>query len=136
MLRIDVKTGSIDLDLGKNHLSNDLLDEAERRWIKTERVHSIIKKVSDSLKLSTEYIYRQWGWDLYQAQGFDHALDALIFAQLNPDSVFKKINIPSTHRIVLVGIVSIELQQELCPMSRALERFGQSNLSEWPQFPL
>jgi len=65
------------IDLSKKSLMPDSLDEAEKRWKKSKKVHEIMFEVAMKLKVPIETLYEEWGWDLYEKCGFEHALDAL-----------------------------------------------------------
>ena len=74
VLRVDKKTY---IDLSKKTLMPDQMDEANQRWKKSKKVHEIMIEVSLKLKTPIEELYEQWGWDMYENCGFEHALDAM-----------------------------------------------------------
>ena len=75
VLRVDEK--KMYIDLGKKNLMHDDLEEADRRWKKSKKVHEIMFEVGMKLKTPIEPLYEAWGWDLYDNCGFEHALDAM-----------------------------------------------------------
>ena len=75
VLRVDEK--KMYIDLGKKNLMHDDLEEANVRWKKSKKVHEIMFEVAMKLKTPSEQLYEQWGWDLYDNCGFEHALDAM-----------------------------------------------------------
>ena len=75
VLRVDNEKKFI--DLGKKSLMPDSLDEAEKRWKKSKKVHEVMFEVAFKLKVPIEELYELWGWDLYEECGFEHALDAM-----------------------------------------------------------
>ena len=74
VLRVDERKN---IDLSKKSLMPDMLDEAQKRWKKSKKVHEIMFEVAMKLKVPTEQLYEAWGWDLYERCGFEHALDAM-----------------------------------------------------------
>ena len=75
VLRVDEE--KMYIDLSKKSLMSDSIDEANKRWTKSKKVHEIMFEVAMKLKTPIEQLYEQWGWDLYESAGFDHALDAM-----------------------------------------------------------
>ena len=75
VLRVDDE--KMYIDLSKKSLMPDSLEEAEKRWKKSKKVHEIMFEVAMKLKTPLEELYEAWGWDLYDRCGFEHALDAM-----------------------------------------------------------
>lgn len=95
VLRVDEEKMCI--DLSKKSMKPDAVDEAYKRYIQSKKVHAIMKQTAVKLKTPVETLYEQWGWDLYDACGFEHAYDAFRIALSDPDAVFSQIDIPDEH---------------------------------------
>ena len=74
VLRVDHAKGYI--DLGKKNRIHDDIQEADKRWKMSKKVHEIMFEVSMKIKVPIKTLYESWGWDLYEKCGFAHALDA------------------------------------------------------------
>jgi translation initiation factor 2 subunit 1 len=72
VMRVDVDKGYI--DLSKRRVSPEDIVKMEEKYNKSKAVHSIMRHVSESVKIKTEDLYKQFGWDLYKR--FGHAYDA------------------------------------------------------------
>jgi len=72
VLRVDVEKGYI--DLSKRRVSPEDIVKMEEKYNKSKAVHSIMRHVSESVKIRLEDLYKQFGWDLYKR--FNHAYDA------------------------------------------------------------
>ena len=75
VLRVDDE--KMYIDLSKKSMMPDTKEEAEKRWKKSKKVHVIMFEVAMKLKVTIESIYEEWGWDMYEKCGFDHAFDAM-----------------------------------------------------------
>ena len=75
VLRVDDE--KMYIDLSKKSMMPDTKEEAEKRWKKSKKVHEIMFEVAMKLKVTIESIYEEWGWDMYEKCGFDHAFDAM-----------------------------------------------------------
>ena len=107
VFRLDEEKGFI--DLSKKNLMPDSIDEAEKRWKKSKKVHEIMCEVSMKLKRPIEELYELWAWDMYENCGFEHALDAMRVAMQDPDLIFSKINIPDDHKEKLLATLARKL---------------------------
>ena len=75
VLRVDEE--KMYIDLSKKSLMPESVEEANARWKKSKKVHEIMFEVAMKLKMTIEDLYEQWGWDMYEKCGFEHALDAM-----------------------------------------------------------
>ena len=97
------------IDLSKKSLMADSLDEAEKRWKKSKKVHEIMFEVAMKLKCPIESLYEAWGWDMYESCGFEHAYDAMRVAMQDPEVVFSKITISDEHKEMLLATLARKL---------------------------
>lgn len=74
VLRVDEEKHYV--DLGKKSLKPDEVDEADKRYKKSKKVHEIMIECAIKMKQPIEQLYEGWGWDLYDL-GYDNAIDAL-----------------------------------------------------------
>ena len=74
VLRVD--EDKMCIDLTKKNVKPELQDAAVKRFKKAKQVHAIMRQVAVKLQTPTEELYEQFGWDLYEKCGFDHAYDA------------------------------------------------------------
>jgi translation initiation factor 2 subunit 1 len=74
VLRID--EGKECIDLTKKSIKPELHDAANKRFKKAKQVHGIMRQVAVKLQTPVEELYEQFGWDLYEKCGYDHAFDA------------------------------------------------------------
>lgn len=107
VLRVDEE--KMYIDLSKKSLIPDYLDEAEKRWKKSKKVHEIMFEVAMKLKTPIETLYEAWGWDLYEKCGLEHALDAMRVAMQDPDLIFSKITISEDHKAKLLDTLRRKL---------------------------
>lgn len=87
----------------------DSLDEAEKRWKKSKKVHEIMFEVAMKLKTPIEQLYEAWGWDMYEKCGFEHAYDAMRVSMQDPEVVFSKIDISDEHKEMLLATLQRKL---------------------------
>lgn len=74
VLRID--EGKMCIDLTKKNIKPELYDAATKRFKKAKTVHGIMRQVAVKLQTPVEELYEQFGWDLYEKCGYEHAFDA------------------------------------------------------------
>jgi len=89
VLRVDEE--KMYIDLSKKSLLPDSVEEANKRYKKSKKVHEIMFEVAMKLKVPIEQLYEAWGWDMYEKCGFEHALDAMRVAMQDPEVVFSKL---------------------------------------------
>ena len=75
VLRVDEEKQYV--DLGKKSLKPEEVDEADKKYKKSKKVHEIMIECAIKLKQPVAQLYEAWGWDLYDTLGFEHAIDAL-----------------------------------------------------------
>jgi len=98
VLRVDKDKGYI--DLSKRRVSPEDIQKCEEKFNKSKAVHSILRHVSETVKIRLEELYKQFGWDLYKRYG--HAYDAFKLAVSEPNVVLSKYNLPDTLRDALL----------------------------------
>lgn len=64
-----------------------------------------MRQTAIKLKTPIEQLYEQFGWDLYDKCGFEHAFDAFRVAMTEPELVFSKVNITPEQQKVLLEII-------------------------------
>lgn len=74
VLRVDKEKMCIDLT--KKNIQPELQDAAIKRFKKAKQVHAIMKQAAIKLQTHVKVLYKQFGWDLYDKCGFEHAYDA------------------------------------------------------------
>ena len=74
VLRVD--EDKMCIDLTKKNVKPELQDATVKRFKKAKQVHAIMKQAAVKLQTPAEELYEQFGWDLYEKCGFDHAYDA------------------------------------------------------------
>jgi len=82
VLRVD--EDKMCIDLTKKNVKPELQDAAVKRFKKAKQVHAIMKQAAVKLQTPAEELYEQFGWDLYEKCGFDHAYDAFRVAMTDP----------------------------------------------------
>ena len=75
VLRVDEAKQYV--DLSKKSLKPEEVDEADKNYKKCKKVHEIMIECAVKLKTPIAELYEQWGWDLYDQCGYEHAYDAL-----------------------------------------------------------
>ena len=78
VLRVDEEKMCI--DLSKKSIKNDAINAANKRLKKAKQVHTIMRQTAIKLQTPVELLYEQFGWDLYDKCGYEHALDAFRIA--------------------------------------------------------
>lgn len=74
VLRVDKEKMCIDLT--KKSIKPELQDAAIKRFKKAKQVHAIMKQAAIKLQTHVKVLYKQFGWDLYDKCGYEHAYDA------------------------------------------------------------
>ena len=74
VLRVDEEKMCIDLT--KKSINPELQDAAVKLFKKGKQVHEIMRQAAIKLQTPVEELYEQFGWDLYDQCGFEHAFDA------------------------------------------------------------
>nr|XP_043629708.1 eukaryotic translation initiation factor 2 subunit alpha homolog [Erigeron canadensis] len=95
VLRVDADKGYI--DLSKKQLTEEDKQVCEERYAKSKLVHSIMRHVSETMKIDLEDLYIHVGWPLYRKYG--HAFEAFKCIVNDPDSVLK----PLTRELRTIG---------------------------------
>jgi translation initiation factor 2 subunit 1 len=89
VLRVDQEKGYI--DLSKRRVSAEDVVKCEEKFNKSKAVHSILRHVSETVKIRLEELYKMFGWDLYKRYG--HAYDAFKLAVAEPNEVLGRYNL-------------------------------------------
>ena len=74
VLRVD--ENKMCIDLSKKSLKAEGVNAANKRLKKAKQVHTIMRQTAIKLQTPVEQLYEQFGWDLYDKCGFEHAFDA------------------------------------------------------------
>ena len=64
------------IDLSKKSLKAEAVAAATKRLKKSKQVHTIMRQTAIKLNTPVEKLYEQFGWDIYEKCGFEHAFDA------------------------------------------------------------
>uniref|UniRef100_A0A8C9LK30 Eukaryotic translation initiation factor 2 subunit 1 n=1 Tax=Piliocolobus tephrosceles TaxID=591936 RepID=A0A8C9LK30_9PRIM len=89
VLRVDSQKGYI--DLSKRRVSPKDIIKCEENFSKSKKVHQTVRHVAQKHKMTVEELNKKVIWPLYKKYG--HALDALKEATMNPDAIFKEMDI-------------------------------------------
>lgn len=101
VIRVDKGKGYI--DLSKRRVSAEEVLKAEERFNKSKAVHSIVKNVSNKLKVPMLSLYQRMAWPLYKR--FPHAYDAFQSAVADPETVFKGLELTEEERHCVVEYI-------------------------------
>lgn len=74
VLRVDEE--KMFIDLSKKSIKTEAINTANKRLKKSKQVHTIMRQTAIKLQTPVEQLYEQFGWDLYDKCGFEHAYDA------------------------------------------------------------
>jgi len=85
VLRVDKDKGYI--DLSKRRVSAEDIAKCEEKYNKSKAVHSIMRHVSETVKIPLIQLYEQFGWDLYKR--FGHAYEAFKLMVTQADKVLQ-----------------------------------------------
>eukprot|EP00164_Ancoracysta_twista_P007592 GFYU01010804.1.p1 GENE.GFYU01010804.1~~GFYU01010804.1.p1 ORF type:complete len:316 (-),score=125.05 GFYU01010804.1:719-1666(-) len=88
VLRVDKEKGYI--DLSKRRVSPEDIVKCEEKYNKSKAVHSIMRHVSETQRISLVSLYETFGWALYKK--FGHAYEAFKLAINDPDVIFGDFN--------------------------------------------
>ena len=102
VIRVDREKGYI--DLSKRRVSAEDVIKAEDRFNKAKAVHSIVKHVSNTLKLPMLDVYTRLAWPLYKNYG--HAYAGFTLAVTEPDTVLGALALSPTERTEIVKYVA------------------------------
>ena len=96
--RVDAKSRSVDVT--RKTVKPHEAREHKEKYIKSKKVHVIMRATAVALKTPVIELYEQWGWDLYEK--FEHhAHDTLRIILAEPELVFVKLDIPKDHQEAL-----------------------------------
>ncbi|KAL9244732.1 hypothetical protein vseg_018471 [Gypsophila vaccaria] len=87
VLRVDEDKGYV--DLSKRRVSEEDVKCCEERYSKSKLVHSIMRHVSEMVRVGLEDLYVRVGWPLYRKYG--HAFEAFKAIVTDPDSVLDQL---------------------------------------------
>lgn len=100
--RVDVKSKSVDVT--RKTVKPHEAKEHKANYIKSKKVHVIMRATAVALKTPVVDLYEQWGWDLYEK--FEHhAHDTLRIILAEPELVFVKLDIPKDHQEALQQVI-------------------------------
>jgi len=105
VIRVDREKGYI--DLSKRRVSAEDVIKAEDRFNKAKAVHSIVKHVSNKMKLPMLDVYTRLAWPLYKR--FGHAYTGFSQAVSDPDAVFAELAATPAERAEICEYVSARM---------------------------
>lgn len=117
VLRVDKDKGYI--DLSKRRVSPEDIAKCEEKYNKSKAVHSIIRHVSETCKISCVDLYQQFGWDLYKR--FGHAYDAFKLIIQEPEKVLEPYNIRDDVKKALLSNIARRLTPQPIKLRADLE---------------
>lgn len=117
VLRVDKEKGYI--DLSKRRVSPEDVARCDEKFNKSKTVHSILRHVSETLKIRLEDLYKQFGWDLYKR--FGHAEDAFKLCLVEPDKVLAPYNLSSELKDSLLKNIARRLTPQAIKIRADLE---------------
>lgn len=105
VIRVDKEKGYI--DLSKRRVSPEEVVKTEERFNKSKAVHSILRHVSNRIKVPILSLYQRVGWPLTRKYG--HAYDAFQLAVAEPDTVFSPLNVSQEEKMEAVEHVRTKM---------------------------
>jgi len=105
VLRVDKEKGYI--DLSKRRVSAEDVEKMEIKYNKSKQVHSIMRQVAETCKVSMLGLYETWGWDLYKR--FGHAYDGFKVLVQDPEKVVGQYSIDEKVKAALIKTVKRRL---------------------------
>ncbi|ANQ05906.1 Eukaryotic translation initiation factor 2 alpha subunit [Plasmodium coatneyi] len=105
VLRVDSQKGYI--DLSKRRVSPKDILKCEEHFSKSKKVHQTVRHVAQKHNMTVEELNRIAIWPLYKKYG--HALDALKEATVNPEAVFKGIELNEDVKNSLLADIQLRL---------------------------
>eukprot|EP00921_Rhytidocystis_pertsovi_P026270 GHVQ01042371.1.p2 GENE.GHVQ01042371.1~~GHVQ01042371.1.p2 ORF type:complete len:351 (+),score=73.77 GHVQ01042371.1:129-1181(+) len=105
VLRVDSQKGYI--DLSKRRVSPEDLVTCEERFSKSKKVHKTVRHVAQKHGMRVDELNAKVIWPLYKKYG--HALDALKEAALDPDEVFKDLDVDGELKESLIQDIKLRL---------------------------
>ena len=105
VIRTDKEKGYI--DLSKRRVSPEDIQKTEDRYNKAKSIHSILRYFSNLSKIPLTTLYEKCGWPLYQKYG--HAYEAFQKAVIDPEPIFKDIDLPEDIKRQLVEYIKTKL---------------------------
>ena len=84
VLRVDKEKGYI--DLSKRRVSPEDVQKCDERFQRSKAVHSIVRHVSEVMRMDMEQVYQHTAWPLYEK--FGHAYEAFCASITDPNSIF------------------------------------------------
>ncbi|KJP89246.1 hypothetical protein AK88_01124 [Plasmodium fragile] len=105
VLRVDSQKGYI--DLSKRRVSPKDIMKCEEHFSKSKKVHQTVRHVAQKHNMTVEELNRIAIWPLYKKYG--HALDALKEATVNPEAVFKGIELNEDVKNSLLADIQLRL---------------------------
>ncbi|SBT75360.1 eukaryotic translation initiation factor 2 subunit alpha, putative [Plasmodium ovale] len=105
VLRVDSQKGYI--DLSKRRVSPKDIIKCEENFSKSKKVHQTVRHVAQKHNMTVEELNRKVIWPLYKKYG--HALDALKEATMNPDIIFKEMDICDAVKESLLTDIKLRL---------------------------
>lgn len=102
VISIDKEGGFI--DLSKKTVQQPDIPVKKTEFERAKNVNLIMKLTAYNLKCSTESLYEDFGWDLYDK--FNHAYEAFKLCLSDPELVFDKITITDKQKEALLSNIS------------------------------
>eukprot|EP00922_Rhytidocystis_sp_ex-Travisia-forbesii_P035445 GHVS01052607.1.p1 GENE.GHVS01052607.1~~GHVS01052607.1.p1 ORF type:complete len:361 (-),score=84.63 GHVS01052607.1:322-1356(-) len=105
VLRVDSQKGYI--DLSKRRVSPEDIVVCEERFSKSKKVHQTVRHVAQKHGMRVDELNAKVIWPLYRQYG--HALEALKEAALEPEEVFKDVDVPADLKESLIQDIKLRL---------------------------
>eukprot|EP00922_Rhytidocystis_sp_ex-Travisia-forbesii_P035441 GHVS01052603.1.p1 GENE.GHVS01052603.1~~GHVS01052603.1.p1 ORF type:complete len:365 (-),score=75.90 GHVS01052603.1:816-1910(-) len=105
VLRVDSQKGYI--DLSKRRVSPEDIVICEERFSKSKKVHLTVRHVAQKHGMTVNDLNAKVIWPLYRKYG--HALEALKEAALDPEEVFKDVDVPADLKESLITDIKLRL---------------------------
>jgi len=93
VLRVDTERGYV--DLSKKYIADMERDQGSEKYNKGKTVHSICKRVSETVMKSTEDIYKSYVWPFYDSE-HTHPFDAFKALAADGENIWKDIENPDS----------------------------------------
>eukprot|EP01006_Ploeotia_vitrea_P044024 TRINITY_DN66796_c9_g1_i1.p1 TRINITY_DN66796_c9_g1~~TRINITY_DN66796_c9_g1_i1.p1 ORF type:complete len:356 (+),score=216.14 TRINITY_DN66796_c9_g1_i1:98-1069(+) len=117
VLRVDRDKGYI--DLSKRRVSPEEIAACEEKYQKSKAVHSIMRHVSERLKVPLVEMYEKFGWDLYKR--FGHAYNAFKLAITQREQVLGQYDLSDDMMTMLMTSIERRLTPQAIKVRADLE---------------
>jgi len=117
VVRVDQEKGYI--DLSKRRVTAEELERKDIEYTKAKSVHSVMRQLSETVKIPMIELYEKFCWDLYKR--YHHAFEAFRQLAAGDDSVIAKYNLEPAVSATLKKIVAHRMTPQAAKIRADLE---------------